>query len=271
MHDSHLVSDFYALIRQYWSELSAFNATESTAMLNFGYWPASVDNLYEAQQAFVDKIVSSIPESCRNGLGLEIGCGIGGVSIAVLKRLHHANLLGIDISQEQLTLASANAAVYGVGGRVDFKVGDSMLLPLDDASVDFSLCIESSFHYEEKGLFFQECFRTLKPGGIAVVADITCQNVNGIRFRHGNHFEGVEYYRKLIALSGFELLSEEDIGQSVYGPLYRHILAFNRMSRSHVSKYWSLVLNNYLNLSNAKEMGYHIFTIRRPFESACLS
>ena len=264
MQDSHIVTDFYALIRQYWSELSGFNAKNSTAMLNFGYWPAGVENLYEAQQAFVEKIVSSIPAAARTGNGLEIGCGIGGVSIAVLERLNSARMLGIDISTEQLELARANAVQYGVGDRIEFRAGDSMSLPLDDASVDFSLCIESSFHYEDKALFLKECFRTLKPGAVAVVADITCQNVDGIRFRHGNHFESVEYYRQLIASTGFQLTSEVNIGPAVYEPLYHHILAFNKSSRSQVSKYWSLVLNNYFNLSKTGDMGYHIITIQRP-------
>ena len=36
-------------------------------------------------------------------------------------------------------------------------------------SFDFSLCIESSFHYDDKETFFAENFRVLKPGGILLL------------------------------------------------------------------------------------------------------
>lgn len=264
MQSSEQVSNFYTLIREYWGELTGFNATTSSDMLNFGYWPEGIQNLHDAQNAFIDKIVSQIPQPSAEFHGLEVGCGIGGVSIAVLERLRYSRLMGIDISPDQLALAAKNAVARGVDDRLKCLLGDAMSLPIGDNSADFSLCIESSFHYENKSLFLKEFFRTLKPGGTAVLADITCENNDSVRFRQGNHFESVDEYRRLVQKAGFKLLKVENIGPHVYKPLYAHIVAFNRLSRSQVSKYWSLVLSNYCHLSNTGDMGYHIFTLHRP-------
>jgi len=265
MHSVHEVSDFYAQNRDYWIALGSKAAAPPTVMLNFGYWSNGVDHLYEAQQSLVHRIIASIP---RDGAqGVEVGCGIGGISINVLKQLPHARMTGVDIAEGQLALAQANARAHGVQDRFQAQQGDSMALPLQDNAFDFGLCIESSFHYDNKPAFFGEIFRTLRPGGHAVVADITCSRVQGVRFRQGNYFESAETYHGLIRDAGFELVSTEDIGPQVYGPLYQHVHEFNAgqpNGRSRISKYWSLVLNNYRELAQDGDMGYHIFVLKKP-------
>lgn len=261
--DSEII-DFYAMIRDYWRDLTAFRSTGPTVMLNFGYWATGATDLHLAQQAFVDLIVHHLPAPLRSGHGLEIGCGIGGISIGVLQRLPLAHLAGVDISQQQLALASRNAAQAGLAGRFRPTPGNSMDLPLPDEAFDFTLCIESSFHYPDKPRFLQENFRVLKPGGTAIIADITCTHPEHVRFRQGNHFESPGFYREHIVRTGFALQHEQDIGPQVYSPLYRHVLAFNTQHRSAVSKYWSMVLSNYDKLQQAGEMGYHLFVMSKP-------
>lgn len=262
--DIQEVSDFYELMRNYWIELSGFGATDASVMLNFGYWSSGTLNLHDAQHALVRKLVAALPPSVSGGTGVEIGCGIGGISISVLKLLPSARMVGVDISLKQLALAQRNGLDFGVSERFYALQGDSMDLPCADAEFDFSLCIESSFHYIDKASFFSECFRTLRPGGVAIVADITCSNPEGVRFRHGNHFESVDHYRQCISATGFKLLCEEDIGPQVYAPLYNHVLKFNGRQRSAVSRYWSRVLSNYLQLAEVGEMGYHFFVVQKP-------
>jgi len=261
------VTGFYDMMRSYWNELSGFDAPEPTIMLNFGYWPEGVANLRNAQFALLKKITANLTKFQTEGAGLEIGCGIGGISISVLQQLPGARIVGVDISEHQLSLAKRNAEKDQVQDRFLAQLGDSMDLPFPDARFDFCLCIESSFHYIDKRAFFEECFRTLKPGGLAIIADITCSNLEGVLFRHGNHFEAVQQYRDHIDACGFQLLSQEDIGPQVYLPLYKHVLAFNRQRRNQVARYWSRVLRNYWLLAEAAEMGYHIFVVQKPEEA----
>lgn len=264
MHSAQEISDFYTHNRGYWGDLSSFGAQQRSIMLNFGYWPPGVQTLHDAQHAFLDRILAQVPERPTRQQGLEIGCGIGGISINVLKRRPSVEMTAVDISEGQLALARANAELHGVQSRLRPLQGNSMDLPLPDGQFDFTLCIESSFHYDDKARFFHEAFRTLKPGGVMVVADITCERVDRIKFRQGNHFESHRVYRDLIAAAGFELTHAEDIGPQVYDALYHHVLEFNHTQRSQITRYWSLVLSNYRQLARSGDMGYHLFTLRKP-------
>lgn len=264
LHHASEITDFYQHIRDYWGHLSNSAEGDHSDMLNFGYWPDSTGTLFEAQQRFFQKLASTLPGSEQLALGLEIGCGIGGISINMLKSLPGLSMTGLDISPQQLSLARCNAELALVSSRLSVCLGDAMAMPLEDNNFDFTLCIESTFHYEDKASFFAENYRVLKPGGYAVVADITCEAVDKIRYRRGNHFEPRRTYTDLARSTGFDVLSVEDIGQAVYRPLHHYIVQFNRQQRIASGKYWSVVLNNYEELAALDLMGYHIFLLRKP-------
>lgn len=233
-------------------------------MLNFGYWLDSSDDLYRAQYNLLEKVRSNINCDSSDATGLEIGCGIGGISIGMLKSMQSLHMTSIDISREQLDIAHQNAIESGVWSRLRLAECSSMALPFDSGHFDFTLCVESSFHYEDKVAFFEENFRVLKPGGQAVLADITCEDNEGVAFRRGNHFERRDYYIALAESAGFRVESVEDIGQSVYQPLLRHIRDYNKRQKEASGKYWSVVLRNYARLADLGTMGYHIFRLRKP-------
>lgn len=258
------ISDFYGHFREYWGHLSSSSTGARSDMLNFGYWPAGTTNLFDAQHQFFEKISGLLPGVQRPMRGLEIGCGIGGISLNMLKKFDQISMVALDISAPQLAIAQQNAERLGLEGRFQALHGDAMDLPLADAEFDFTLCIESTFHYEDKARFFAENYRTLKPGGCAVLADITCEDVKQIKYRRENFFESRERYSAYAREAGFVLVSGQDIGPDVYGPLYAHVVAFNRRKREAGVKYWSMVLNNYANLAAKGVMGYDIFLLKKP-------
>lgn len=263
-HKAQEIIDFYAQNRDYWIDLSSFGAQQRSIMLNFGYWPEGVGCLHDAQQAFLDRVLAGVPQLSGRAQGLEVGCGIGGISTNVLQRYPNVTMMAVDISPDQLVQAQANAQMYGVQDRLRLLQGNSMALPLPDDSFDFLLCIESSFHYDDKASFFREAFRTLRPGGTAVVADITCKRVHRVKFRQGNYFESASTYLDLATQAGLQVVQVEDIGPWVYDALYQHMLPFNQQRRNTVTRYWSLVLSNYRQLAQSGDMGYHIFTLHKP-------
>ena len=55
---------------------------------------------------------------------LDLGVGSGAILFAVLAERPLATGLGVDLSNEALAVAQANAALLGLGPRVDFKQGD---------------------------------------------------------------------------------------------------------------------------------------------------
>jgi ubiquinone/menaquinone biosynthesis C-methylase UbiE len=258
------ISEFYRHIRGYWGHLSASQDGQGSGMLNFGYWKDGCTDLYLAQQHLLDKVRTTLDHRDCVEEGLEIGCGIGGISIGLLAAMPALRMAAIDISSGQLAVARQNADAAGVVSRLDFREDDAMALSFAAGRFDFSLCIESSFHYGDKATFFAENFRVLKPGGRAVLADITCEDVERVAFRRGNHFESWRRYVALAEETGFAVESVEDIGPLVYEPLYRHILQFNKQNRELNGKYWSVVLRNYARLAGAGLMGYHFFRFRKP-------
>lgn len=258
------ISDFYEHFREYWGHLSSSPTGVRSDMLNFGYWPAGTTNMFDAQHQFFEKISGLLPGVQRSTRGLEIGCGIGGISLNMLKNFNHVSMVALDISAPQLALAQQNALRLGLHERFQAVHGDAMDLPLADAEFDFTLCIESTFHYEDKARFFAENYRTLKPGGYAVLADITCEDVTQIKYRRENFFESKDRYIAYAREAGFALVSEQNIGPEVFGPLYAHVVAFNRRKREAGVKYWSMVLNNYAHLAAQRVMGYDIFLLKKP-------
>ena len=264
MQQSAQISDFYRHIREYWGRLSTSSDGRKSSMLNFGYWLDSSGELYQAQYNLLEKVRSSMDHDSPVALGLEIGCGIGGISIGMLKAMQSLHMTSIDISCEQLDIAQQNAIENGVQSRLQLVECSSMALPFDFSHFDFTLCVESSFHYDDKAAFMRENFRVLKPNGQAVLADITCEDNEGVTFRRGNYFERRDYYVALAESTGFRVESVEDIGSSVYQPLLRHICAYNNRQKEANGKYWSVVLRNYARLAELGTMGYHVFRFRKP-------
>lgn len=63
---------------------------------------------------------------------LDVGCGTGALSAAILARCNPASLIGIDPSEGFVALARSTIA----DRRAEFRVGDAQELPLPDASRD---------------------------------------------------------------------------------------------------------------------------------------
>ena len=93
---------------------------------------------------------------------LEVGCGTGALSAAILERCEPKGLISIDPSEGFLTKARANVA----DDRVEFQVGDAQDLPAETASRDIvvSALVLNFVPDREKAL--AEMKRVVRPGGI---------------------------------------------------------------------------------------------------------
>jgi len=165
-----------------------------------------------------------------------------------------------------LAQACTQAQALGLASRFTPLQSNAMAVALPDACMDFTLCIESSFHYPDKGAFLRENFRVLKPGGSALVADITCANPALVRFRKGNHFASGRAYASWGREAGFTLAHHIDIGPMVFGPLLKHVMAFNaaQASRDRRGRYWEMVLANYVRVQAQGLMGYELLVFQKP-------
>jgi SAM-dependent methyltransferase len=101
---------------------------------------------------------------------LDIGCGTGDLVVALSRRLRDARIIGIDASPSMLLYAGRHATT---DGRLRFSVGDAAALPFDDGTVDLVVSTLSLHHWAEPADAFAEIARVLRPGGVALIYDVT--------------------------------------------------------------------------------------------------
>jgi len=259
------IDQFYNWIRNYWCALSQDPVNGCSGLLNFGCWDNNPANLYEAQDRLFNICIQELRPFQAESKGLEVGCGIGGNSLRLCLN-EPVTMTAIDISEDQLTVATKLADEAGCGDKITYMHGNSMAMPFNSGSFDFSICIESTFHYSSVARFIMEQKRVLKPGKLAVIADITCEKYEKVKFRKGNFFCSMSYLTGLLKKSGLEILNVNRIGPYVFEPLYRYVSDYNTYNHSKVAKYWNLVLCNYANLARRGLMGYDIFVVRKPMD-----
>lgn len=120
------------------------------------------------------------------GVGLDVGCGSGALTIACAKKNPGAIMVGCDIwsgpykSEFSNKLCQDNARAEGVA-NVRFEEGNAVNLPFEDESFD---AVTSNYVYhnivgKNKQKLLLETFRVLKKGGVFVIHDLMSKSRYG--------------------------------------------------------------------------------------------
>lgn len=129
---------------------------------------------------------------------LEVGSGRGGGAAFLHRHFKPASYTGVDYSPRAVELCCERYQIPGLA----FRQGDAENLPVESASVDAVINIESSHCYGNFPKFVSEVSRVLRPGGHFLHAD----------FRDAKE---VDSWREQLRASGLELVRETDITPNV--------------------------------------------------------
>jgi SAM-dependent methyltransferase len=103
---------------------------------------------------------------------LDVSSGRGTQSIFYAKEFG-VDVVGVDISAEMVTTAASNAEKAGLGHKVQFRIGDSQLLPFEDNTFDVVINECAVGIPDDSQKVLNEMVRVIKPGGRILIHEST--------------------------------------------------------------------------------------------------
>jgi SAM-dependent methyltransferase len=119
-----------------------------------------------------DEVARLIGTADLRGLAvLDIGCGAGGIDVALV-RAHGAGFVtAIDVEDTVVGTARALIAREGLGARIAVVKVAPGPLPFPSGTFDVVFSKDSIVHIADKHALMAEVFRVLKPGGHFIASD----------------------------------------------------------------------------------------------------
>ncbi|HMO08784.1 MAG TPA: methyltransferase domain-containing protein [Paracoccaceae bacterium] len=102
---------------------------------------------------------------------LDIGCGAGGIAVALVQRHGAGYVTGIDVEDPVLARAREVVAAAGLGARIGLAKVAPGPLPFPPGTFDVVFSKDSIVHIPDKHSLMAEAFRVLKPGGRFLASD----------------------------------------------------------------------------------------------------
>ena len=156
-----------------------------TSWMRFLYRSFDYNGKRKLAKIIIEKTADYVKIPDR-GIGLDVGCGSGALTIACAKKNPKANMVGCDIwsgsykSEFSKKLCEDNAKLEGIE-NVRFEEGNAANLPFEDESFDV---VTSNYVYhnirgKNKQKLLLETFRVLKKGGVFVIHDLMSKSRYG--------------------------------------------------------------------------------------------
>lgn len=102
---------------------------------------------------------------------LDIGCGAGGIDVALVRNHGAGYVTGLDVEDPVLVHARALIAREGLQGRIGLVKVAPGPFPFPPDSFDVVFSKDSIVHIPDKHALMAEVFRVLKPGGWFLASD----------------------------------------------------------------------------------------------------
>ncbi len=212
-----------ASVAAYYDDLSDLLSADLGGGLHFGYWAGLPEGstMTDASRRMTELMIGKLRARPGRRI-LDVGCGTGGPAVD-LARDTGADVVGVNISERQLTVAARLAAASGLAPRVRFQYGDAMDLPFAPASFDGAWLFEALFHMTDQEKVLRETARVLRPGGRLAIANLVqrtplsdAQNSALAEYWRVGHVAAVlplEDYPALLGRCGFVVEELTDISE----------------------------------------------------------
>ena len=138
---------------------------------------------------------------------LDIGSGAGGVDIALVRDHGAGIVVGVDVQQEFVDLATERALATGLGDRISYRAIEPGPLPFEDASFDVVFSKDAIIHVQEKEALYAEAFRVLRTGGRLLVGDWLRGEGDAVAAQVDTFVEAAGH--------GFAMVSLRDVGAMI--------------------------------------------------------
>jgi ubiquinone/menaquinone biosynthesis C-methylase UbiE len=103
---------------------------------------------------------------------LDMGCGTGVAARTVARRVNFSGrVTGIDLSPYLVRAAERLADEEGLGGRVEFRTGDTRALGIPEGRFDAVVAHTLVSHVQETLSVIKEAGKVVRPGGLIVIFD----------------------------------------------------------------------------------------------------
>jgi sarcosine/dimethylglycine N-methyltransferase len=208
---------------------------------------------------------------------LDVCSGMGGPARYLAHRIG-CRVTGLDLTRSRYESAVRLTQLAKLARLVDFRLGDALNMPFEDASFDVVIGQEAWCHVPDKPRLIAECVRVMKPGGAIAFTDILRRASLGAaelqRMQQGMPFptlETLEGYSALLTQSGCTVSQLDDLSQHWAQILVQRLAMYRslesdtvrRFGAEHFSK-WDETYAYFVGLFREGKLGGGRFVARKP-------
>ncbi len=174
---------------------------------------------------------------------LDVCSGMGGPARYFAHRIG-CRVTGLDLTRSRYDSAIRLTQLAQLGRLVDFRLGDALNMPFEDASFDVVIGQEAWCHVPDKARLIAECARVVKPGGAIAFTDILgrdpLQAGELQRMQEGMPFptlETLDGYASLLTQNGCTVTQLDDLSRHWAQILVQRLAMYRSLESDTVRKF----------------------------------
>ncbi|ADI74381.1 Methyltransferase type 11 [Methanohalobium evestigatum Z-7303] len=125
---------------------------------------------HPAMKELRTKVLGQILPNIDGNYILDIGCGVGSITMDIAEQNPDSSVYGIEIEENLINQCKMNSEILEIS-NVNFKTGDIYDLPFENDAVDTVTCFFMLHHLDDIPAGLEEIKRVLSGGGHLITTD----------------------------------------------------------------------------------------------------